>query len=152
MQNPFSYCVRFCIAASIFAVFFVTLGCSGGGNHGTVPVKVTVTHEGVPAAEAVVTFVSKDGRAASGVCDANGVASLQTTEGFRGIFPGEYSVAVVKMKTTLTPAAPTADEPERTHTAKTEHFLPKKYAAPATSGLTETITADTRTIQIDLAD
>jgi len=151
MYNHFSRFARCCVAASIAVVFFATLGCSGE-NHGTVPVLVTVTHQGAPVAEAVVTFISQDGRAASAVSDANGVAALQTTEGFRGIFPGEYSVSVVKMKTTLTPAAPTADDPERTHTATTEHFLPRKYGSPATSGLNQTITADTRAVQLDLTD
>jgi hypothetical protein len=151
MKNRFSHFVCSCTIASIALVLSVTLGCSGK-NHGTVPVQVTVTHKGGPVAEAIVTFVAQDGRTASGVCDTNGVATLQTTEGYSGIFPGEYKVFIVKMKTTLTPAAPTADDPERTHTATTEHLLPRKYASPATSGLTQTISTDTRKIQIDLTD
>jgi len=148
MQNRF---IHSCVGASLVVAFFVTLGCSGE-NHGTVPVQVTVTHRGAPVAEAVVTFISQDGLAASGVSDANGVATLQTGEGFRGIFPGEYSVMVTKTRTTLVPATPTADDPERTHTATTEHLIPRKYASSATSGLTQTIDMDTRTIQIDLTD
>jgi cytochrome oxidase Cu insertion factor (SCO1/SenC/PrrC family) len=148
MQNRF---IHSSIAVGISLAFFVTLGCSGA-NHGTVPVQITVTHKGAPVADAVVTFISQDGRAASGTSNASGVATLATTEGFQGVFPGEYSVSVVKMVTTIVPAAPTADDPERTTTSVTEHFLPRKYANPATSGLTQTIALDTRTIQIDLTD
>jgi len=116
-----------------------------------------VNHGGATVADATVTFHPKDpnGRAAFGMTDASGQATLTTfpdTPG-DGVLPGEYTVTVEK---TAGASGGGADEGEESDEADTEtqvkHLLPEKYATVDASDLSATVSENTRDFTFELTD
>jgi hypothetical protein len=69
----------------------VCLGC-GGGDVGYV--EGTVTMDGAPLPDAIVTFQPEGGRPSSGRTDENGYYELIYTRGKKGAIPGKHTVTI----------------------------------------------------------
>lgn len=84
------------------AVTFLAAGC-GGGTPSTVPVKGTLVFEdGKPVAGASIRFVGAAGsRDASGYTGKDGAFELSTFSTGDGAVPGEYTVVVTKVASTV---------------------------------------------------
>lgn len=135
-----------------FKSFFMLTLCSvlvGCGAEvelgGTTAVTGTVNHNGQPVEGATVTFSpAGEGRAASGITDANGRFTLTTLASNDGAMPGTYQVGISK---TEVQGAMTAEESEaylKQHNQPpprpvSKDMLPAKYKNPMQSGLTATV-------------
>jgi len=129
----------------------VMLGCGGEPDKiKVVSVTGTVTFDGQPLGDAIVTFLPQtaQGVAAAATTDASGRYTLQTA-GVRkpGAAPGEYKVTIMKteVKQLRTEAEalaqvnaqnPMAMPPP---TTEAKHLLPEKYRLPAKSGFAATV-------------
>jgi hypothetical protein len=129
---------------------FSLVGC--GGNHGTIPVSITITHKGSPLSEASVMLVSTDGKghSAAGRTDSSGVAIVETTQGWKGALPGEYAIAVRKWERVEVPA-PSEEDPNGKGVIQ-KSILPEKYAEPSTSGFTLTVGNKATQVAFDIAE
>ncbi|HEX5442782.1 MAG TPA: carboxypeptidase-like regulatory domain-containing protein [Pirellulales bacterium] len=79
-----------CVAVALLAT-----GCGGGRGTKTYPVKGTVTLQGQPLADVVVSFYPEQGsRPPSGMTDAEGAFALSTFESKDGAPAGRYQVAI----------------------------------------------------------
>ncbi len=140
-------------------VFVVSLGCGGGADGdrpATYPVSGTVAMNGQPVADANVNFQMVDGTgAAVGVTDAHGRYELTTFTAGDGAMLGEYRVAVTQFDRPPADADVDDDHPDYDPEAPTfvpENLLPERYADPATSGLTASVTEGQNTVDLDLTD
>jgi mannose-6-phosphate isomerase-like protein (cupin superfamily) len=90
------------------------------------PAKVsgTVTFNGEPLSNAVLTFVSRKGLAATGVTDKQGRYVLTTFEENDGAVPGQYRVTIA-----------TRSAPSSKRTRDASATIPAKYSNPQTSEL-----------------
>jgi len=81
----------------------VCAGCNSKRLAGLVPAGGVVTFNGEIVADATVAFVPKDktenSRTATAITDGQGKFTLTTLDPNDGIFPGEYTVTVMKVKT-----------------------------------------------------
>lgn len=122
-------------------------GCNAKGvdtRPRRVPFSATVTLDGAPIEGATVVLAPEgsDGRAASGMTDAQGSVVFTTFDARDGAVPARYSVAI--SKTEFPDGVPlTAEDPNydpRTAVAAVakgaKELVPVKYKSPATSGLT----------------
>ncbi len=127
---------HFSLALLLIPVLF---GCGGasGNQRETAPVKVTLTLDGSPLADASIAFVaSQDPVPASGKTDANGVAEMTTYTSGDGAVLGNHNVMVVKNELTGKEAADqdsAAYDPNATG-VKVKGLIPAKYSNPGTSG------------------
>jgi hypothetical protein len=137
----------------------LVLGCAGqpGADHpATYAVTGTVTHNGQPVEGATVAFQAAAGSGgAIGVTDAGGKYALTTFKSGDGAVPGEYKVKVFKYKSQASAAVDESSEDyvaptENEQTAGSENLLPAKYADPATSGFTATVSEDASKNVFDL--
>lgn len=120
------------------AGFLVLAGCTPkSDNPATVPVTGVVTLDGQPVEGANVMFQSPE-QGSFGLTDAQGRYELQTFEPGDGAMPGEYRVAISKVKVFLPKVE--QGEPGYVEPPPPEHLVPSKYAAPTSSGLTATVT------------
>ena len=121
-------------------VFFIAVlllslcvaGCpSQGGLKGLVPASGTVTYNSQPASGATVTFVpvnkSGDARTASAITDAGGGFVLKTLAQ-EGLYPGEYSVMVMKIEDNTNNTEEDIKSGKATK-SEPKHLLPQKYAS-----------------------
>jgi len=133
------------------------VGCGGGGPK-LGKVKGKVTYNGQPVAGATVTFKPSQGPLGIGTTDASGEFTL-TTAGEPGAVLGDHKVFITKhaaregTTTDMTPEdlAKMAREGGGAALALPESEIPTKYANPATSGLTATVTADASKNVFDFA-
>lgn len=143
----------FCVLSLSFS------GCGSGGiavNY----VEGTVTLDGAPLADAVVSFSPVEGgtgKAAVGTTDDKGVFKLTATENATiggGTAPGEYLVAITKPPkgATVDPDAWKTDpnygkDNKESHSKATEikSEVPAGYSAVATSGLKASVKAGSNT-------
>jgi len=134
-------------------------GCGSGGiavNY----VEGTVTLDGAPLADAVVSFspvVGGTGKAAVGTTDAKGVFKLTATENTTiggGTAPGDYLVAITKptLGAAVDPDAWKTDpnygkDDKESHSKATEikSEVPAGYWAATTSGLTASVKSGSNT-------
>ena len=121
------------------------VGCGGAGGPKLTPVKGKVTLDGQPLAGATVNFMPETGPVALGVTDAGGNYTLNTV-GRAGAVEGKHRVGITKSITLNAVVDPKPEDMARMlrdgkmPTAKS--VIPPKYAAPQTSGLERTVTAD----------
>jgi hypothetical protein len=130
----------------LLCLAFATLGGCGKKQDARprrVPVSGTVVRQGQPVAEATVLFEPASGtNAAVGQTDSNGRYQLTTFELNDGAVPGDYKVAIRKIKVIRnTPAGTVADDfvgapPDE------KWLLPTKYGYGESSGFTATVKAD----------
>ncbi|MCC9605110.1 carboxypeptidase-like regulatory domain-containing protein [Blastopirellula sp. JC732] len=132
---------------SLLAALALSLGCSATKFVPTEYVEGLVTLDGVPIADATVTFQPLEpgqGCAGVGVSDSSGVYRLTTLsniDGLKpkhgaGVLPGAYQVAVEKVE--LAPevqAKIDAGESVAYSEAALKRIFPKRFADPEKSGL-----------------
>lgn len=111
------------------------LGCGRGVTLVKVSGKVMI--DGKPLERGFVQVIPKDSRAASGVIGPGGVYTLTTFENEDGCVLGTHTVTVLANEN---------KGPMAMH-----WFAPKKYADPASSGLTLEIKEETTTADINLS-
>lgn len=133
----------FCVTASV-------IGMAGCGtsvpshNPGVTVYKtqVKVVQDGQPVEGAKVAFSAKgQQRGASGITNAEGVASLTTFDLNDGAVPGEQLVKISKEEVQVLKEAD-PDDPLSVGKTKVVQHLPEKYSRFQTSGLTATVTTD----------
>lgn len=127
---------RIFLTILITALPLVFLGC-GEKRPGTTSVTITITQKGTSLEGATVTILSADGNTASGMTDSSGVATMETSQGWKGALPGEYGVAVKKWESKTVPS-PSDESPDDTRTTR-ENKLPAKYGEHGTSGFKLTV-------------
>lgn len=133
----------------LFAVL-VLMGCSGKNNPGVFPFSVKITEKGTAISGAIVAMYSSDGKgkSSSGLTGSDGVAKLETVEGWNGAFPGEYVVTVSKSENVFIPD-PTPESPDGTR-AERKQLLPETYRNAETSPFKVTVEAKKGTATFDI--
>jgi hypothetical protein len=133
----------FACLGSALSLVLMAGGCGGSGDPNLVSVKGTVTHLDRPVAGATVTFHAANGSgSAFGLSDADGVYTLTTAPGNRGVLPGDYAVTITKIEISGGDTLPEdhpdyGKKPVARQSAKS--ILPKKYGDPKSSELTATV-------------
>ena len=144
----------------IFSLTLLLIFLPGCGNRIPVtPVTGTITLNGAPVENAMVTFIpDSSGTVATATTDKTGKYVLKTYLGDKtalGAFPGGYKVTVVKRVQTdfpdlnlenLTPEEEEALSNQvsaalRGRAPRYEYLVPQKYESQATSGLTAEVPA-----------
>lgn len=117
------------------------VGCSQGGNPDLVPLDVKVLLDEKPIEEAVVIFISEDGRYANGLTNSNGVAEMTTFEPGDGVHPGKYQVGIDKSQL-IEESDPNDPTGNTILKSETTFHIPPKYGDPINSGLTAEVTRE----------
>lgn len=119
------------------AVAVLGAGC-GRSLPRTSEVRGRVTLDGGPLEGAAILFQPMDGGVpARGSSTADGAFVLSTFQEGDGAVPGRYRVAVSKVEVTGVAATPDGlSGPGTPGGVKERSLIPKRYADPATSGLT----------------
>jgi hypothetical protein len=115
-----------------FWLLFCSVGCNRSGLN-LAYVDGVVTFNGQPVENAGVIFKPDVGPFAMGTTDGEGKFTLITANN-PGALIGEHKVGISKTQTTAT-TIPGARFPRY----DVKHFIPEKYASPATSELTATV-------------
>ena len=122
-------------------------GCeplADSGRPKTYPVSGTVTMNGSPVANAILSFQLADGSgSAAGVTDSQGRYELTTFAPGDGAVPGQYGVAITQFEKPPASTGVPDDHPDYNPNLPpfvAKNLLPERYAAPDSSGLTATIT------------
>ncbi len=151
---------------AVLSLTLIVIGCGPGGPK-LYKAGGTVTHKTKPVEGAVVTFAYADGTFSSGNTDATGKFTLNYANANGGAKLGKCTVSVSKVASTGTAPPPGASPaqmmeamkktvgPMKEGAAKADpNLLPKKYASPATSGLSYEITTSEKDndFKIDLMD
>jgi len=123
------------IGLSIVALI-IPAGCDRSGLN-LAYVDGIVTFNGQPVEHAGVIFKPDSGPFAMGTTDAEGKFRLVTAN-HPGALIGAHKVGISKTHTTATEVAG-----ERLPRYQTQYFIPQKYASPATSELTATVSKNT---------
>lgn len=141
-----------------FAILAVGLvGCGTGS--GLVKVRGTVTLDGQPLPNALVTFISKSGEGvtATGTTNAQGEFVMQTYKPGDGVKPGEYKVTVQYSESVADSAAmPALKEgqsmkdafmaaqkvAEQNRNKRPKYVIPPKYSNPSMTILSQTVPTD----------
>jgi hypothetical protein len=135
------------------ATVVALVGCGDGGPD-TGEVTGKVTYDGNPLAGAVVTFHPSTGALAAATTDTNGVYTLNAVV-------GDHKVSVTKSAgSDLGGDAQTSGPGEmekmylqaKDQMGEAKSEIPEKYADPAKSGLTTTVSSGTNTFDITLTD
>lgn len=151
--------IRVCALAALAVCW---LGCGAGGLDVNV-VRGSVTLDGSPIADALVTFipVSQGGMYASGMTDENGTFRLNTNAGNArpggGAVEGDYAVTITKRErlAAVPGASDNADDPSINESAirkavKPKYIVPKDYGSKETSGLTATVNSGSNDFAFEL--
>ena len=115
-------------------LIMVTTGCGKTEQlTGLVPAGGMIYCDDAPLEGAVISFIpsSASGRTAVGRSDNEGKFAMTTLITNDGAYPDNYSITVTKI------SDPVGEGPESKNTIRS--LLPQKYAVPATSGLTCTL-------------
>ena len=136
-----------CFLTAMVMISLVCGGCSGSKIKGLVPARGTIVFNGAPVEGATVMFAPKtyDGKtgSSSAMTDKDGKFAMTTLEPGDGVFPGEYTVTVMKDRVeggpTLEDAKLSPDEYKKRKDSiapmVTIRELPAKYADINASGL-----------------
>ena len=153
----------------LFILLIMTLaavGCGSKGGIKTYYVEGTVTLDGEPLEDALITFIpvteTPGSKTAGGKTDASGMYVLTSDSGLagQGAVAGDYLVTIRKVKITAVPrrgeAAPTAEQlknpyyqPPAMDSIQTV-ITPRSYAAATTTPLRATVTKGKNEITFDL--
>ena len=125
-------------------------GC-GGGNSDISPVTGTIKIDGEPINYASVTFMPTQGRASTGLTDADGQYTLKYVIGQEGALLGQHKVyvttRVVKEGSYGQDSGGIKDPVRKTGR---KELLPKKYADRGATELTAIVEKGDNTIDFDL--
>jgi len=114
-------------------LLFLAVGCQGSNNPKTWPVTGKVTYRGEPVTSGMIMLTPVDGgHAATGNLDQDGSFRLTTFQKDDGAVAGSYQVAIQVFP------AEGAGLPGAEFAGKAPP-IPRKYASPASSGLTAEI-------------
>jgi len=127
--------VRSTLLIATMALVVVAAGC-GDGRPTRVPVSGQVLIDGKPLDYGFVRLMVEGARPATAQIGPDGRFTLKTFDNGDGAVPGTHPVMVLA-------AEPLGSTKQRWH-------APKKYADPATSGLTATIDGPTDSLVINL--
>jgi len=135
---------RNCCVFSFLLIFAASsvVGCKDKMG-GTFPMSIKVSMNGSPVEGAMVMLFEDGGKGhtATGVTNASGLAVVKSTEGWGGVFPGEYSVSIKKTENTTSSTPPPGTEVDRTYGGDdnvytvSRELLPVKYGNAKTSEL-----------------
>jgi hypothetical protein len=114
---------------------FVIAGC-GDGRPQRVPVSGQVRIDGQPLKSGGIRFFPDDGRPSAGTISADGRFSLSTFEPNDGCTLGNHHVAVISV--------------EEVNSNTRRWNVPKGYASPSTSKITQQVDGPTDSLVIDL--
>ncbi|NLX94920.1 MAG: carboxypeptidase regulatory-like domain-containing protein [Rhodopirellula sp.] len=115
---------------TFFAVFlsFFAAGCGSSEPLGRI--SGTVTYNGQPVEEGIVSFHNAEtGRAGQAELQSGGTYEIDTAKG--GLEPGQYQVSILPPTETTTDS----ETGETTHKTKEVSNIPDKYRSGRTSGL-----------------
>jgi hypothetical protein len=144
-----SYCQKLLTLVLTIFVLMIT-GCGSDGPE-FVPVSGTVTLNGKPISEAVVTFVPKqDGKPAMGFTDEQGLFSLSTSEVDNGAIVGSYYATVTSLDGNAVHVDAQGLSTGIRVRPRQKSILPRRYALFGTSGLSYEVQADMEPISIEL--
>lgn len=144
----------------LLAVLCLYVGCSGtpDGQRPTAPVEVTITYKGSPVSGATVTFITaEEPKAATGITNDSGVATLTTYQANDGAIIGSNIVTVSKMEVDPEAEKPLKDPSQAdvvgyTPLSPLKSLIPKKYSMPGTSGIQETVAKGKNSFKYELTD
>ncbi|MBN1912217.1 MAG: hypothetical protein JW818_21025 [Pirellulales bacterium] len=129
-------CTRKCALAVVaFLGLILTTGC-GDDRPKTVPVSGQVLIDGKPLTCGAIRILPQGARPATAKIGPDGRFTFKTFEDGDGVVLGTHQVIVFGTDDLGSPTA--------------KWYAPKKYADPATSGLTVTITEQTDSLPINL--
>ena len=135
----------FCVGVAALLV-----GCQRGPA--VAPVSGVVTHQGVPLANAHVTFTPLEGaNPASGFTDASGRFTLQTYSNNDGALIGKHRVSIIARGPArpLRPGEIGSGMPGEMTPG--EPVIPVKFFAPESSGLEREVTPGKNEMTIDIS-
>jgi hypothetical protein len=121
-----------CVAIVIIAI---VAGCGKAGPK-LAPVSGTITLDGAPLTDAVVSFVSASGYVSSAPLDANGHFKLTTQYG-PGLPLGDYLVSVLPQNPAGNGA--TMEAAMKSNRPSPRSRIPERYQYPNRSGLNATV-------------
>lgn len=143
-----------CCGVAWFSMVLAIAGCGGGDTKGPdlAEAKGVVTYKGKPLEGAVVQFLVEDAPIATGTTNEKG-EFVMTTGGRKGAPIGTAKVTVTKEAASYSSSANTNMTPDQMRkmqmergmgkaTATPKDLIPRKYADPATSGLTAEVSED----------
>ncbi|MCL2348414.1 MAG: hypothetical protein FWC50_09155 [Planctomycetaceae bacterium] len=140
----------------IFIVLFIA-GCKDKMG-GTYSMTIKVTQGGTAVEGAIVTLSEiSNSKTAAGVTNASGIATMKSTEGWEGVFPGQYGVAIKKTEVTTSATPPPGTEVDRSSGGEdnaytvSRELLPAKYGSARTSGLKVTQKNEKGQFELDLS-
>jgi hypothetical protein len=138
---------------SAFLGGLLLFGCGGPkadyGQLDLVKAGGTVTLDGQPLADAVVSFDASDGQFSYGLTDAGGHYSLQVDSEMKGVTPGEKTVRISTTRKILgLNASEGASEADPATQLKADEKVPEKYNK--NSELKITVGSDKTTYDFDL--
>ena len=144
-----SYCQKLLALVLTILVLMLT-GCGSEGPE-FVPVSGTVSLNGKPISEAVVTFVPKQaGKPAMGFTDKQGHFSLSTSEGDDGVIAGPYYATVTSLDGNAVHVDAQGLSTGIRMRPRKKSILPRRYALFGTSGLSYEVQAGMEPISIEL--
>lgn len=137
------------MGAVVVGIAGLVVGLIGCGKSGpeTVSVTGTVTYQGKPVTNGMISFLPVDpqkGRSAMGKIDSGGRYVAMTSETLRGLLPGEYIVTVAAFKTPIADLSPAKSAPAD------NLVVPARYTDPKTSPLKLSVAASDRSKTFDI--
>lgn len=143
------------VAVPMAALFAALSGCGSSDGPALVEAGGTVTYQGRPLPDAIVTFVPEKGPVATGKTDLEGRFTLST--GAReGVVPGKAGVSIMAVQDNAGEELEAKADHELMIEltkkmgqmaqgkvkAEPDSIIPKKYSSTTSSGLTATVTED----------
>ena len=144
-----SYCQK--LLALVLTIFTLMITGCGSDSPEFVPVSGTVTLNGKPINEVVVTFVPKqDGQPAMGLTDEQGQFSLSTTELDDGVIVGSYYATVRSIDEGAGQVDAQGLSTGIRVRPRQKSLVPQRYALFGTSGLSYEVQVGMEPISIQL--
>ncbi|MEW4455429.1 hypothetical protein AB1L30_22355 [Bremerella sp. JC817] len=148
------YAAYFLVHFALVAIIAGAGGCSGG--HNLAQVHGTVTYQGKPLKNGTIIIEVSGNRPAYGQIVDGQIVNVSTFEQNDGVPVGEATIAINSISEpsadSKAGAGGSSDRPSESGGIVTgKNILPLRYANPATSGLTATISAGDNELSFDLS-
>jgi hypothetical protein len=151
MKNLFQIIVSFTVLTWILFI----IGCHGSSVIKTDVVEGTVTYQGIPVADANISFSPVlNGSPAYGRTDSQGKYKLQTLLGAvdQGTTPGEYVVIINKSENVPTGKKEIDPDGKEVDITVSKPLLPAVYSSATTTPLKATVVSGKNVFDFDLVD